>query len=108
MGQLDSGVSIHMKNGIVRRNLTAGAKVFLVVAVVLGAINLVDFLFYGRKITDLVIAIGFALMAYGTYRNGNRSRPDSTDDPTFDKNAQYATVAGIILVVGAVLATYLR
>jgi hypothetical protein len=96
-----------MTDGVARRNLTTGAKVFLVIAMVLGAINLVDFLFYGKKITDLVIAIGFTLMAYGTYKNGNRSRPDSTDDSTFDKNAQYATVAGVILVAAAVLANYL-
>lgn len=96
-----------MEDGVARRNLTTGAKVFLVIAAVLGAINLVDFLFYGRKITDLIIAIGFALMAYGTYKNGNRSRPDSADDPTLDKNAQYATVAGVVLVAGAVLASYL-
>jgi hypothetical protein len=89
-----------------RKPLTTGAKVFLVVAIILCVVNLIDFAFYEHRLTDLVIAAGFALMAYGTYKNGNRSRPDHEGDPTFDKNAQYATGAGVILVLGSFVARY--
>jgi hypothetical protein len=96
-----------MTDNIIRKQLTMGAKVFLGVAIVLCVVNLADFVFYGRRATDLAVAAGFALMAYGTYRNGNRSRPDHENDPTFDKKAQYATVAGIVVVLGAIAAQYL-
>lgn len=88
------------------KQLTTGAKAFLVVAIILCIANLIDFAFYERRLTDLVVAVGFALMAYGTYKNGNRSRPDYEGDPTFDKNAQYATGAGVILVLGSFVARY--
>ena len=91
----------------IRKPLTAGARVFLVVAIALCAVNLADFAFYERRPTDLVVAAGFALMAYGTYRNGNRSRPEHAHDRTFDTKAQYGTVAGIVLVVGAIAAQHL-
>ena len=91
----------------VRNPLTTGAKSFLAVAIVLCLINLADFAFYARRATDLVVAVGFALMAYGTYKNGNKSGLDHDNDPTFDKRAQYATSAGVILVFGAFVAQYL-
>lgn len=106
-GRLNLGVSIHVTDQRIRKPLTTGAKVFLVAAIVLCVVNFADFTFYGRRATDLIVAAGFALMAYGTYKNGNRSRPDYENDPTFDRNAQYATVAGVILVLGAFVAQYL-
>ncbi|KKO44210.1 hypothetical protein WG68_16345 [Arsukibacterium ikkense] len=47
------------------------SKVFLAVAVILSIINLIDFIFYGQKIGYLALAIGFSLMAFGTYRDNN-------------------------------------
>jgi hypothetical protein len=48
-------------------------KVFLAVAVILSIINLIDFIFYGQKIGYLALAIGFSLMAFGTYKDNNSS-----------------------------------
>ena len=96
-----------MNDRVARRNLTTGAKVFLVLLVALGVIDLVYFLFWGNKLTDLVGAIGFALMAYGTYKNGNRNRPDNENDLTFDKKAQAASGIGVVVVLGSVLASYM-
>jgi hypothetical protein len=96
-----------MKDNVARRNLTRGTKVFLVSLVVLGVIDLAFFLFWGKQLTDLVGAIGFALMAYGTYKNGNRKRPDNEDDLTFSKKAQSAYGIGLVLVVGSVIASHL-
>ncbi len=48
-------------------------KVFLVVAVLLSIINFIDFIFYGQKIGFLALAIGFSLMAFGTYRDRNNA-----------------------------------
>lgn len=95
-----------MKNAVTRKPLTAGARVFLALAVILGLVNLIDFVFYGHRTPDLLVAIGFALMAYGTYWNWNRSRPDSDGDPTFYKAAQYATAIGVILILASMIARY--
>lgn len=77
-------------------------------AVVLGAVNLIDYIYYGEQLDDLAAAIGFALMAYGAYKNGNRSKPSSDSDPTFDKYARYATVIGVLLMLGAMAMRHLR
>jgi len=49
------------------------SKVFLAVAVILSIINFIDFIFYGQKIGYLALAIGFSLMAFGTYRDNNNA-----------------------------------
>ncbi|WP_237711596.1 hypothetical protein, partial [Pseudoalteromonas sp. PAMC 22718] len=49
------------------------SKLFLVVAVTLSIINIIDFIFYGQKIGYLALAIGFSLMAFGTYRDSNKA-----------------------------------
>lgn len=90
-----------MSDQTIRKPLTAGAKLFLVIAIVLCLVNLADFAFNRHQWTDLIIAVGFALMAYGTYKNGNRNRPDGEHDRTFNKNAQVATGIGVALALGA-------
>jgi hypothetical protein len=89
-----------------KQKYSTGSKIFLAVATVLSLVNLVDFAFYGREPTDLVIGIGFALMIYGTYKNGSRS-PPAEDDPTFDKAASYGSAAGVVMVFAAIAAEYL-
>ncbi len=49
------------------------SKVFLAVAVILSIINCIDFIFYGQRIGYLALAIGFSLMAFGTYRDNNNA-----------------------------------
>ena len=51
--------------------------------------NLVDFLFYGQQLRNLASGIGFALMAYGTYRN-----------------VQAASTVGLLLAAGSLVAKY--
>lgn len=94
-----------MTNSDAPKDLTTGAKVFLAVAAILGLINLADFLFYGRQLTDLIVALGFALMAYGTYKNGLRRFRDQ-GEPARDKVAQYASGAGMLMVLGSIAAGY--
>lgn len=49
------------------------SKVLLAVAVILSMVNFIDFIFYGQRIGYLVLAIGFSLMAFGTYRDRNNA-----------------------------------
>lgn len=69
--------------------MTTGNKIFVVVAGALAAINLIDFVFYGQQIRNLAGAVGFALMAFGRY-----------------KNMSLPMVAGAVLALGAIVVKY--
>jgi hypothetical protein len=49
-------------------------KVILAVFVVFSVINVIDFIFYDQKIGYVALAIGFSLMAFGTYKDNNHSK----------------------------------
>ena len=89
-----------------RKELTAGEKVFLAFAAVLSVINLVDFMFYGWRLLDLVVAVGFALIAYGTYRNGLTGFGRRNETPV-DRTAQYASGIGVAMALGAFVVEHL-
>ncbi|AXK71256.1 hypothetical protein DWG18_02425 [Lysobacter sp. TY2-98] len=73
------------------------AKIMLTVFVVVAAIRMADFIFYGHAVQDALSAIGFALLAHGVYTNG-------TDTLTRNNAGRYGTVVGAILVlVGAAM-----
>ena len=86
--------------------MTTWGKVFLALTVALAAISLADFILYGNHVRDLLVALGFALMSYGTYKNSGRSRPDSDNDPSFDKYAHYASIAGVTLALVGIISGY--
>lgn len=69
--------------------LTTWNKVFVVIAILIALGNLVDFLFYGQQLRNLASGIGFALMAYGTYRN-----------------VQAASTVGLLMAAGSLVAKY--
>ena len=82
-----------------RKSLVAAAHVFRIANIVLCVTHLVDFAFIGRHPTDLIAAVGFALMAYGGLDHRSAS--------TVDKKAQFATGIGLALALGAVLTQFL-
>lgn len=79
--------------------LTVGFSLFAI-------LRLVDYFFYGHKIPDVVSAIAFALMSYGFFKNGGRSRPSIPDEP-FDQLAHWGLIFGVLLGVGALVAKYI-
>ena len=76
------------------------AKVMLVIFVLAGVIRIVDFIFYGYEIRNLIAGIGFALMSYGLYKNGLAKE-------ALDPSGRYASIAGIILVLLSVAVRFL-
>ncbi|MBD9437639.1 hypothetical protein IB223_16200 [Pseudoxanthomonas sp. PXM03] len=64
-------------------------KIFVVIAILLAAVNLIDFVLYGQKIRNLAGAAGFALMAFGTYKDLN-----------------WASIFGAALALAAIVAKY--
>ena len=87
-------------NSALKAPISNAAKVLLVVFVVVGTIRMIDFIFYGQEMRSALSGIGFALMAYGLYRNGLEKRAQ-------DASGRYATYAGVILVLGAIAARFL-
>ncbi|ATD66229.1 hypothetical protein CNR27_01170 [Luteimonas chenhongjianii] len=49
------------------------AKLALGLFVAFGAIRVIDFIFYGQQMRDLLAGTGLLLIAYGIYKNGFRS-----------------------------------
>jgi hypothetical protein len=49
------------------------SKVILAMTVIFSTVNFIDFFFYGQKIGYLVLALGFLLIAFGTYRDNNNA-----------------------------------
>jgi hypothetical protein len=88
------------------QKLTTRAKIFITAATLLGAAHMADFIFYGRHIPDLASGIGFALLAYGTYKN-NIGGPSPDSPVPRDKRAYYGSVAGLVLVIAAIAAKHL-
>ena len=78
-----------MNETVQKPALTTWNKVFVVIAILIALGNLVDFLFYGQQLRNLASGIGFALMAYGTYRN-----------------VQAASTVGLLLAAGSLVAKY--
>lgn len=65
-------------------------RVFLVLFLLFAAINLIDFLFYGQNLRNLLGATGFGLTAYGWH-----------------KHFRSVSIVGAVLALGAILAKYL-
>lgn len=85
-------------------SLGMGAKVFLWLAGLLGAINLGDFVFQGWAINDLLMGAGFGLIAYGTFRNDFGRPRNAVGEPVaVDAGGRLASVLGIGLVVAALI-----
>jgi len=70
--------------------MAARNRLFLVVSLLLAAINLIDFVFYGQNLRNLVGAAGFGLMAYGDH-----------------KNVRVASVVGAVIALGSLVVKYL-
>ena len=90
-----------------QNKISTGDKIFLVVAIALAVIGIVDFIFYDHDPRDLLMGIGFTLMAYGTYRNGNPRWSATKNYVPLDKAAHYGSTIGLLLVLGAFAARYL-
>lgn len=83
------------------------SRIWLVLATILGAVRMIDFIFYGKHHYDLVAAIGFALMANGAYRNGFQPLAELRESGFRPfASAYYTSVAGAVLVVASLILKY--
>jgi hypothetical protein len=84
--------------------LGTGARIFVWVAAILGALNLVDFVFYGWGLHDLLTGAGLLLIAYGTWRNGFGRPQNAAGEPLpVDAGGRIASLLGMALVIAGIL-----
>ena len=93
-------------NSTTQETTKAGVRLGVIGFTLIGALRLVDFIFYGYHLVDLASAIGFSLMGYGLYKNGWRSKSGSSTDPSFDRIAHYGMIVGLVLGFGAMVARH--
>ncbi len=84
------------------KEFTAGAKLFSAAITIAGASHMIDFIFYGRHISDLASGIGFALLAFGLYANSVRGEPVPSDRSR-NPVAYSGSVLGLLLVIAAIV-----
>lgn len=87
--------------------ISTSDKLFLVVAIGLGVISTTDFIVKGQHPLDLLMSIGFSLVAYGTYRNGTPRWSATKGYVPSDKAAHYGSAMGLLMVLGAIAARQL-
>lgn len=71
--------------------VAGSGKLWITLYIIAGSIYLLDFSFYGRHLYDLAAASGFALLAFGAYKNDN-----------------VAGTAGAVLALGGIAAKLLN
>jgi len=96
-------------NSVTEKHST-GAKIFMGVAAILAAVNMIDFIFYGQELRHLLAAVGFALMTYGTLKNGfSLTRTAATDRPAaVHAGGRYANNAGLLLVLASIALRFMQ
>jgi hypothetical protein len=87
-------------NKIIKAPISSGTKITLVFFVVVSIINLIDFIFYVQEPRKMISAIGYALMAYGTYKN-------SLTKEALDLGGRYGLIVGFVLVAAGFAMKYL-
>ena len=87
-------------NSIFKAPISSGTKITLVFFVVASIINFGDFIFYVQEPRKMISAIGYALMAYGTYK-------DSLNKEALGLGGRYGLILGLVLVVAGFAMKYL-
>ena len=87
-------------NSIFKAPVSSGTKTTLVFFVVASIINFGDFIFYVQEPRKMISAIGYALMAYGTYKN-------SLIKEALDLGGRHSLILGFVFVVAGFAMKYL-
>jgi hypothetical protein len=83
------------------------SRIWSVVATILGAVHMIDFIFYGKDYHNLVAALGFALMAHSAWRNGFQKLSNLRESEFRPfASAYYTAVVGAVLVVVSLVIKY--
>lgn len=85
---------------------TTADKIFLPLFLVFALLRLYEFLFQGQSLADALGAVGFAMMAFGTW---NRAFAPLTREnlPQRRKYAQIGTFGGMVLVLASLLSRWI-
>lgn len=87
-------------NSFFKAPISSVTKFTFALFFVASAINLIDFIFYIQEPRIMISAIGYALMAYGTYKNGFTKEGS-------DLGGRYGLIVGFVLVAAGFAMKYL-
>lgn len=83
-----------------------GTRILVFVAVLLAATNMIDFIFYGKHVHDLLAAIGMALIAHAAYHDGFRPIAELKQRTGPAARAYYSSIGGVVLMIASILLKY--
>ena len=83
-----------------------GTRLLTFVATLVAAVNMIDFLFYGRAAHDLLAAIGMALIAHAAYYEGFRPIAELRQRTGPAARAYWSSIIGALLVVASMIFKY--
>lgn len=76
------------------------AKLYFVLFVVASIANLMWFIFEVQEPRRMILAIGYALMSYGTYKSGLTKE-------TLDLGSRYALIVGFVMLLAGLAMGFL-
>jgi len=83
-----------------------GTRILVFVATLVAAINMVDFIFYGKHVHDLLAGIGMALIAHAAYYDGFRPIAELKQRTGPAALAYYSAIGGAMLMIASALLKY--
>jgi hypothetical protein len=87
-----------------RPALSIASRVLLALELLIAVFHAGDFLFDGRRPGNLLAAIGFGLLAWGTWRNGAFRRMD--EPAPLHAGGRNATIIGTLFVLASFFVRY--
>lgn len=83
-----------------------GTRILVFVATLLAATNMVDYIFYGKALHDLLAGIGMALVAHAAYYDGFRPLAELKQRTGPAASAYYSSIGGAALMIASMLLKY--
>lgn len=83
-----------------------GTRILVFVATLVAAVNMIDFIVYGKHPHDLLAAIGMALIAHTAYYDGFRPIAELKQRTGPAAKAYYSAIGGAVLMIASVILKY--
>ncbi|HTM71164.1 MAG TPA: hypothetical protein VL118_09920 [Luteimonas sp.] len=83
-----------------------GTRILVLVATLVAVTNMIDFIFHGKHVYDLLAAIGMALVAHAAYHDGFRPISEMRQRTGAAALAYHTSIGGALLMIASILLKY--